>query len=150
MSFLTGEPEYLDPLKDEAPEGWIVTGYPLSGGLHTADDDAFAKSYQARYNEAPKMGSVVGYTLIKAAAAILRRANSSDAEKLVAAAEGITFDSPFGRAQFRTLDHQSTLGTFVGRTAQRNNRGVMTEFAYRDGAKYLPGDAEVKGMRPAE
>ena len=25
---LSGEPEYLDPLKDEAPEGWIVTGYP--------------------------------------------------------------------------------------------------------------------------
>lgn len=25
---LTGEPEYLDPLKDEAPEGWTVTGYP--------------------------------------------------------------------------------------------------------------------------
>ena len=28
VSVLTGEPEYLDPLKDEAPEGWIVTGYP--------------------------------------------------------------------------------------------------------------------------
>src|SRR6516165_9910656 len=28
ISFLTGEPEYLDPLKDETPEGWIVTGYP--------------------------------------------------------------------------------------------------------------------------
>ena len=96
------------------------------------------------------MGSVVGYTLVKAAAAILRKANSSDAERLVAAAEGIAFDSPFGRAQFRTIDHQSTLGTFVGRTAQQNNRGVMTEFDYRDGAKYLPGDAEVKGMRPAE
>ncbi len=28
LGLLTGEPEYLDPLKDEAPEGWIVTGYP--------------------------------------------------------------------------------------------------------------------------
>jgi branched-chain amino acid transport system substrate-binding protein len=28
VSVLTGEPEYLDPLGDEAPEGWIVTGYP--------------------------------------------------------------------------------------------------------------------------
>jgi branched-chain amino acid transport system substrate-binding protein len=26
VSFLTGEPEYLDPLKDETPAGWIVTG----------------------------------------------------------------------------------------------------------------------------
>ena len=28
VSLLSGEPEYLDPLKDEAPVGWIVTGYP--------------------------------------------------------------------------------------------------------------------------
>ena len=27
-SLLTGEPEYIDPLEDEAPEGWLVTGYP--------------------------------------------------------------------------------------------------------------------------
>src|SRR5262249_11694345 len=26
VSLLSGEPEYLDPLKDEAPVGWIVTG----------------------------------------------------------------------------------------------------------------------------
>jgi len=26
VSVLAGEPEYLDPLKDETPEGWIVTG----------------------------------------------------------------------------------------------------------------------------
>ncbi|MGE0035706.1 MAG: ABC transporter substrate-binding protein, partial [Xanthobacteraceae bacterium] len=30
VSLLSGEPEYLDPLKDEAPVGWIVTGYPWS------------------------------------------------------------------------------------------------------------------------
>ena len=28
VSLLSGEPEYLDALKDEAPVGWIVTGYP--------------------------------------------------------------------------------------------------------------------------
>ena len=149
VSFLTGEPEYLDPLKDEAPEGWIVTGYPLSGGLHTADDDAFAKAYQARYNEAPKMGSVVGYTLVQAAAAILRKAGTTDTERLIASAEGLPFDSPFGKARFRAIDHQSTLGTFTGRTAQQNNRGIMTDYTYRDGAKYLPDDAEVETMRAA-
>ena len=149
VSFLTGEPEALDPLKDEAPEGWIVTGYPASG-LHTPDNDAFARAYQARYNEPPKMGSVLGYTLVQSAAAILRRADSTDTDALIAAAEGLVFDSPFGRARFRAIDHQSTLGTFVGLTALRNNRGIMTDFGYRDGAKYLPGDAEVRAMRPAE
>ena len=149
VSFLTGEPEYLDPLKDEAPEGWIVTGYPWSS-LHTPDHDAFLKAYQARYNEPPKLGSVVGYTLVKAAAGILRKAASTETDKLIAAAEGLSFDTPFGAAQFRAADHQSTLGAFVGRTAQQNNRGVMVDYAYRDGAKYLPGEGEVKALRPAE
>ena len=31
VSLLTGEPEYIDPLKGEAPVGWIVTGYPYYG-----------------------------------------------------------------------------------------------------------------------
>src|SRR5216110_564950 len=30
FNLLGGEPEYLDPLKDEAPVGWYVTGYPWS------------------------------------------------------------------------------------------------------------------------
>ncbi len=29
FNLLGGEPEYLDPLKDEAPIGWWVTGYPV-------------------------------------------------------------------------------------------------------------------------
>ncbi len=149
VSFLTGEPEYLDPLKDEAPEGWIVTGYPWYA-IHTPEHDAFLKAYQSKYNETPKLGSVVGYTLIKSAAAILRKAGSTDTDKLIAAAEGLSFDTPFGHAEFRALDHQSTLGAFVGTTAQQNNKGVMVDPVYRDGAKYLPGDAEVKALRPAE
>src|SRR3974390_663865 len=49
VSFLTGEPEYIDPLKDEAPEGWIVTGYPWYS-ISTPEHDTFLKAYQAKYN----------------------------------------------------------------------------------------------------
>jgi branched-chain amino acid transport system substrate-binding protein len=147
VSFLTGEPEYLDPLKEETPEGWIVTGYPWSG-IRTPEHDAFLKAYQAKYNDYPRLGSVVGYTLIKATAEILAKAGSTDVDKLTAAAEGIQFTSPFGPAMLRAIDHQSTLGAFVGKTAVKDGKGVMVDFAYRDGAQYLPGDAEVKKMRP--
>ena len=149
VSFLTGEPEYLDPLKDEAPEGWIVTGYPWYA-IHTPVHDAFLKAYQAKYNDYPRLGSVVGYTLIKAAGDILRKAGSTDTGKLIAAAEGMTFDSPFGKAQFRAIDHQSTLGAFVGTTALQNNKGIMASPVYHDGAAFLPSDDEVKKLRPAE
>lgn len=149
VSFLTGEPEYLDPLKEETPEGWIVTGYPWDG-VRTPEHDEFLSAYRAKFNDYPRLGSVVGYATMKAAAAILAKAGSTDTDKLIAAAKGIELDTPFGRIAFRGIDNQSTLGAFVGRTALKDGRGVMVDFAYRDGAKYLPSDDEVRKLRPAE
>jgi branched-chain amino acid transport system substrate-binding protein len=149
VSFLTGEPEYLDPLKDETPEGWIVTGYPWYD-IKTPEHAAFLKAYQAKYNDYPRLGSIVGYETIKAAAAILTKAGSTDPDKLIAAAEGLKVGSPFGDITFRKIDHQSTLGAFVGKTAQKDGKGVMVDSIYRSGADYLPSDAEVEKMRPKE
>lgn len=149
VSFLTGEPEYLDPLKEETPDGWIVTGYPWNAtGLPS--HDAFLKAYQAKYNDYPRLGSIVGYQTMKSAAAILAKANSTDSEKLVDAAEGLAVDSPFGKITFRKIDHQATLGAFVGKTKQVDGKGIMTDIVYQDGAKFLPSDDEVKKLRPAE
>ncbi len=64
------------------------------------------------------------------------------------AAEGLGFDTPFGPATFRAIDHQSTLGAFVGTTAVKDGAGVMTGYRYVDGAAVLPPDAEVKALRP--
>jgi branched-chain amino acid transport system substrate-binding protein len=147
VSFLTGEPEYLDPLKDETPEGWIVTGYPWYS-IKTPEHDAFLKAYQAKYNDYPRLGSIVGYETIKAAAAILAKAGSTDVDKMIAAAEGISVPSPFGEITFRKIDHQSTLGAFVGKTAQKDGKGIMVDTTYRKGADYLPSDAEVEKLRP--
>ncbi|MGZ9106682.1 MAG: ABC transporter substrate-binding protein, partial [Rhodoplanes sp.] len=149
FNLLAGEPEYLDPLKDEAPTGWIVTGYPWYA-VKAPEHDAFAKAYQAKFNDYPRLGSVVGYVTLKAAAAILAKAGSTDTDKLIAAAEGLKLDTPFGSVTFRPIDHQSTLGAFVGKTAVVDGKGVMIDFVYRDGANYLPGDDEVKKLRPQE
>ena len=147
--FLTGEPEYLDPLKEETPEGWIVTGYPWYD-IKTPDHDKFLKAYQAKYNDYPRLGSIVGYQTIKAAAAILAKANSTDPEKLIAATEGLSMPSPFGEITFRKIDHQSTLGAYVGKTALKDGKGVMVDSVYRKGADYLPSDAEVGKLRPKD
>ena len=149
VSFLTGEPEYLDPLKEETPEGWIVTGYPWYD-IKTPDHDRFLGAYQAKYNDYPRLGSIVGYQTIKAAAAILTKAGSTDTEKLIAAAEGLTMPSPLGEITFRKIDHQSTLGAYVGKTAQKDGKGVMVDSVYRKGSDYLPSDAEVEKLRPKE
>jgi branched-chain amino acid transport system substrate-binding protein len=149
VSFLTGEPEYLDPMKGEAPVGWIVTGYPWYA-IETPAHDAFVKAYQAKFDDYPRLGSVVGYAEMMMIAAILKKAETTEADDLVAAAEGITVDSPFGEIEMRAIDHQSTLGAFVGTTAVKDGKGVMENFGYRDGADYLPSDEEVKKLRPQD
>ena len=147
FNLLGGEPEYLDPLKDEAPVGWYVTGYPWYA-LDTPEHRRFRSAYQARFNDYPRLGSVVGYSTVIAAAAALKKAGSTDPEKIVAALSGLTFGSPFGSVTFRPLDHQSTMGAYVGRTAVKDGKGVMVDWRYADGKDYLPPDDVVRKLRP--
>jgi branched-chain amino acid transport system substrate-binding protein len=147
VSLLTGEPEYLDPLKAEAPQGWIVTGYPWYA-IESAAHKQFAEAYQRRYKDYPRLGSVVGYSTIKALAAGFKAAGSVDTEKLVAAFQGLEFETPFGAAKFRAIDHQSTMGAYVGRIGLQAGKGVMQQFRYADGAKHLPSDDQVRQLRP--
>ena len=149
FNLLGGEPEYLDPLKEEAPVGWWVTGYPWYG-IDTAVHKRFRDAYQAKFNDYPRLGSVVGYSAVKAAAAAIAKAGSTDTEKLVTALNGLTFESPFGPVTFRPLDHQSTMGAYVGRTAVKDGKGVMVEWRYADGKDFLPSDDTVKRRRPPE
>jgi branched-chain amino acid transport system substrate-binding protein len=146
VSVLTGEPEYLDPLKDETPNGWIVTGYPWYG-VQTPEHKAFFLAYHAKYKDYPRLGSVVGYTMIKSIAAGVKKAKSTETEKLVAAFSGLQMESPFGKFTFRTEDHQSTMGAFVGKTKNEGGKGVMVDYRYLDGAKYLPSNEQVKKLR---
>lgn len=147
VSLLTGEPEYLDPLKNEAPEGWLVTGYPWYD-IKTEAHTKFLEAYQKKFNDYPRTGSVVGYSTMMAVAHLLKKAGSTDTEKMVDALEGLSFDSPIGPVSFRKIDHQSTMGAYVGYTALKEGKGVMVKWNYLDGKNYLPDDAEVRKLRP--
>lgn len=149
VSLLSGEPEYLDPLGGEAPEGWIVTGYPAAQIDDPAHREFFA-AYEQRWSEPPKTGSLVGYNTMLTIKAVLERADSTDTEDLLAAMEDLEFDSPSGHVQYRASDHQSTMGAWIGRTALRDGRGVMVDWRYLSGADYLPSANEVAELRPAE
>lgn len=146
VSVLTGEPEYLDPLKDETPNGWIVTGYPWYG-IQTPEHKAFFLAYHEKYKDYPRLGSVVGYSMIKSVAAGIAKAKSTETSKLVEAFKGLQVDTPFGKITYRGQDHQSTMGAFVGKTKNDNGKGVMVDYVYLDGAKFQPSDAEIKKGR---
>ena len=150
VSLLSGEPEYLDPLKDEAPVGWIVTGYPWEE-INTPSHKTFLDAYRKRWNDYPRLGSIVGYDTMKSLAAGIAKAGSTDTEKLITAFRGLKVEGgPFGTFEYRASDQQATVGAFVGKIAVKNGKGTMSDFSYIDGAKVLPSDEEVKKLRPAE
>ncbi len=148
VGLLTGEPEYLDPLKGEAPENWLVTGYPWYD-IKTDEHKKFLEAYQKRWNDYPRIGSIVGYNTMLTIKAALEKAGSTDTEKLVEALEGLKLTTPTGPIEYRALDHQSTMGAYVGRTMVKDGKGVMVNWQYMDGGEFLPPDSEVRKLRPA-
>ena len=149
FNLLGGEPEYLDPLRDEAPVGWWVTGYPWYA-IDTPAHKRFRDAYQKKFSDYPRLGSVVGYSAVMSAAAALRKAGSTDTAKLVAAMKNLEVDTPFGKVVYRAIDNQSTMGAYVGRTEVREGKGVMVYWRYADGKDHLPTDDEVRKLRPAK
>ncbi|MEN2385484.1 ABC transporter substrate-binding protein [Comamonas sp. A7-5] len=151
VGLLTAEPEYLDPLKKEAPIGWTVTGYPWYS-INTPEHAAFLKAYQARFKDYPRLGTIVGYNAIQSIAAGLRKTKGDpDTEKLIAAFKGLEVATPFGPITYRAQDNQSTMGAYIGKTAydEKLGRGVLVNYHYADGKNYQPTDEEVKKLRPA-
>jgi len=149
VSMLTGEPEYLDPLGDEAPENWIVSGYPAAD-INNPHHTRFRTAYTTRFREPPKLGSVVAYDTVTAITNMLKAAGSTETDKMVETMRGLKFPTAFGETdvEFRAIDHQSTLGAYIGLTALRANKGVMTNWRYADGRAYLPPDDVVRTLRP--
>jgi branched-chain amino acid transport system substrate-binding protein len=149
VNLLAGEPEYLDPLKDEAPVGWIVTGYPWNE-INTPEHKTFVAAYQKKFNDYPRLGSIVGYDTMKSLAAGIAKAGSTDTEKLITAFRGLEVKGgPFGTFTYRAQDHQATVGAYVGKIALKDGKGTMSDFKYVDGSSVMPSDEEVKKLRPA-
>ena len=146
FNLLAGEPEYLDPLKDETPEGWWVTGYPWNE-IKTPAHQKFLAAYRAKWKDYPRLGSVVGYSTMYTVANAIRKAGSVDTEKLIAALKGLEMDTPIGPIVYRAIDHQSTMGAYVGQLAKKDGQGVMVKWRFADGAHFLPSFAGVRAMR---
>jgi branched-chain amino acid transport system substrate-binding protein len=149
VGILLGEPEYIDPLKLEAPEGMLVTGYPWYDIDLPAHKDWVAR-YQKRTDKTPVLGSLIGYVTYVSIADAIRKAGGPETAKLVAAFKNLKVETPIGPITFRASDGQSTMGGWVGTTKLDAKRGigVMVNHEYVPGEKVLPSDEDVKKLRP--
>lgn len=148
VGILLGEPEYIEPLGKDAPEGMLVTGYPYYA-IDTPEHHAFVASYERRTGKPPRLGSLVGYVTMVSLAAAIEKAGTTETEKVIDALEDLAISTPVGPVRFRSFDHQSTFGAWVGTTRldQQRGHGIMVEWEYVDGAKVLPSKEEVMRMR---
>ena len=96
-----------------------------------------------RFKEPPNIGALIGYINTLVLAKAIETAGSTKTDDLIKAMEQLKVDTPAGPVAFRAIDHQSTLGVYIGKLAVRDGQGVMTDWRYVDGADFQPSDAEV-------
>ncbi len=150
VGILLGEPEYIDPLKLEAPEGMLVTGYPWYD-VKIAGHQEWVARFIKRGDKTPVLGSLIGYVTYLSVAEAIRKAGGTETPKLVTAFKGLKVETPTGPITFRAADGQSTMGAWVGTTRLDAKRGVgiMVNHEYIPGEKVLPSEEEAKKLRPA-
>ena len=72
-----------------------------------AVNDWLVKEHQARFKEPPDFFTCGGFAAAMAAVTAIQKAGGTDAEKLIAAMEGMEFATPKGKMIFRKDDHQA-------------------------------------------
>ena len=70
-------------------------------------NDWLVSEHQKRFKSPPDFFTAGGMSAGIAVVEALKKANSTDTEKLIAAMEGMSFESPKGRMTFRKEDHQA-------------------------------------------
>ncbi|HEU5193617.1 MAG TPA: ABC transporter substrate-binding protein, partial [Methylomirabilota bacterium] len=84
VGILLCEPEYIDPLKLEAPECMLVTGYPWYD-VKVAGHQEWVARFTKRGDKTPVLGSLIGYITYVSVAEALKKAGGTDTGKIVAA-----------------------------------------------------------------
>ena len=82
-------------------------------------------------------------------AAVLSATDDHSTEGLIKAMKNLKVDTPFGPVVYRAGDHQSTMGAYVGKTTQKDGKGIMVDVKFKKGEDYLPPEAEAAKLRPA-
>jgi branched-chain amino acid transport system substrate-binding protein len=81
--------------------------YYYYGIPKNAVNDWLVAEHQKRFNTPPDFFTAGGFAAAMATVAAVTKAKSTDTEKLIAAMEGLEFDTPKGKMIFRNEDHQA-------------------------------------------
>lgn len=140
----------LKPLGLEAaPEGVMGTMdyhfyYP-----ETPANKAFVKAFQDVNGSPPGFPAFHAYITAHFIAEAFRKAGAIDKEKFINALEGLVIDSPGGKIEMRTCDHQAVLPMYMGVTKKvpQYNHLISSNIVTLTGKDVMPSCEEVVKAR---
>lgn len=88
-------------------EGSVGGGYYYYELPKNPVNDWLVKEHQARFKEPPDFFTCGGFAAAMAVVTAVQKAGGTDTEKLIAAMEGMEFNTPKGKMIFRKEDHQA-------------------------------------------
>lgn len=101
-------------------------------------NDWLKVEYQKRFNAPPDFFVAGGFSAAAAVVAGLQKAGSTDAEKLIAAMEGMSFETPKGTMTFRKEDHQALQDMYHWRIKKNATDTDLLELVATIPAKDMP------------
>jgi branched-chain amino acid transport system substrate-binding protein len=101
-------------------------------------NDWLKAEYQKRYNAPPDFFVAGGFAAASAVVEALKKAGSTDTEKLIEAMEGLTFDTPKGPMTFRKEDHQALQSMYHFRIKKDAKDNDVLDLVAEVAAKDMP------------
>jgi branched-chain amino acid transport system substrate-binding protein len=113
-----------------------VNNWPGGPPAHKAYIDKL-KAYTKQEN--PSSWPVTGYVAMQFLAEAIKKAASTDSDKVAKALTGLSIDTPIGKQTLREKDHQANRGQFWGKTVNDPKLGhaTMQEVLYIDPAPFM-------------
>ena len=136
--------------KSDVPVGAILAGTPWYG-INNPENTAFVGLIKELFNTTPVDCDYYTYISTMFGLEAVRKAGTTDKEKIVDALEGLTLDTPVGKVTLRDFDHQSTHAYYMGRVAwsDKYGYGIIENPEQIPAADVLPTKAEVEAARKA-
>ena len=136
-----GSPETTKSMGADYPVGIWGNSYDA---FYWEDNPGAHKEYTARISkylkdEYPSSWAIQGYIGMQFLVEAIKKANSTDADKVSKALTGLSVDTPVGKLTIREKDHQANRGQLYGKTVKDSKYPfpIMKPVTYVDPTKFM-------------
>ena len=135
-----GTPETTKSMGADYPVGiWANTYDAFYWGETAAHREYTEKLSKYLKDEYPSSWAIQGYTGMQFLAEAIKKAGSTDSDKVSKALLGLTIDTPIGKQTIREKDHQANRGQLYGKTVKdpRFPFPIIKPIEYVDPTKFM-------------